>query len=217
MRVVIADDVLIVRAGLSRLLADAGVDVVAEAEDVESVLRAVDRERPDAAIVDIRMPPDHRNEGLVAAHQIRQLHPECAVLLLSEYLDSRYAERLLADQPEHLGYLLKSRVSEPAVLVETLTRLVAGESVVDPAIVERLMSRRAQSPVRDLTPRERNVLALMAEGRSNAGVAARLGIGERTVESMCAQIFRKLDVEADPDTNRRVVAVLKVLRPARSS
>jgi DNA-binding NarL/FixJ family response regulator len=213
MRVVIADDVMIVRSGLSRLLSDAGVAVVGEAGDGDELLRLVAIERPDAAIVDIRMPPTHRDEGLVTARLIRERYPNTAVLLLSEYLAPRYAERLLADQPAGLGYLLKERVSDVGVLLDALERTTSAECVVDPAIVERLLKVRERSPLRALTERERQTLALMAEGRSNAAIADRLGIGERTVESLCAQLFRKLDLEPDPDVNRRVLAVLAFLRP----
>jgi DNA-binding NarL/FixJ family response regulator len=213
-RIVIADDVMIIRAGLSLLVADtAAITCVGQADDVDSLMKLVASERPDAAVVDIRMPPTNRDEGLLAARRIRTEYPDTAVLLLSEYLEPRYADRLLADQPAGLGYLLKARVAEPQTLVDALERVVAGECVVDPGIVERLMSMRKASPLRDLTRRERQVLALMAEGRSNAAIADRLTIAERSVESVCAQLFRKLGLEPDPDVNRRVLAVLKLLRP----
>jgi DNA-binding NarL/FixJ family response regulator len=214
MRVVIADDVMIVRSGLSRLLGDAGVTVVGEAGDGNELLRLVAIERPDAAIVDIRMPPTHRDEGLVTARLIRERYPATAVLLLSEYLAPRYAERLLADQPAGLGYLLKERVSDVGVLLDALQRVTSAECVVDPAIVARLLEAQQRSPLAGLTARERQTLALMAEGRSNAAIADRLGIAERSVESLCAQLFRKLDLEPAPDVNRRVLAVLAFLRPA---
>jgi DNA-binding NarL/FixJ family response regulator len=213
MRVVVADDVMLVRSGLARLLVDAGVDVVAEASDADALMRAVARDTPDAAIVDIRMPPTHTDEGLVAARRIRQWHPGTAVVLLSQYLEPRYAQRLLADQPGGLGYLLKERVSDIAVLVDALQRVIEGECVIDPTIVARLMRRRRPgSPLLRLTPRETEVLSLIAEGRSNAGVARTLHISERTVEAACAQLFRKLDLEQSRDTNRRVLAVLTLLR-----
>jgi DNA-binding NarL/FixJ family response regulator len=212
-RVVVADDVMLVRSGLARLLAHEGVDVVGEAADATSLLTLVGRTLPDVAIVDIRMPPTHTDEGLVAAHQIRERFAQTAVVLLSQYLEPRYAERLLADQPGGLGYLLKERVSDIAVLIDALRRVTEGECVIDPTIVSKLMRRRrADSPVERLTPREREVLALMAEGRSNAGIAHQLDIGERTVEAACAQIFQKLDLEPDRDANRRVLAVLTLLR-----
>ena len=213
MRVVVADDVMLVRSGLARLLSDAGIDVVGEAADADSLLRLVALEAPDVAIVDIRMPPTHTDEGLVAARRIREQHPATAVVLLSQYLEPRYAERLLADQTGGLGYLLKERVSDIAVLVDALRRVAEDECVIDPTIVSQLMRRRRpNSPLTRLTPREREILALLAEGRSNAGVARQLGISQRTVEAACAQVFQKLDLEPSPDLNRRVLAVLALLR-----
>ena len=213
MRVVIADDVVLLRSGLARLLAEAGVDVVGEAADGETLLRLVARLDPDVAIVDIRMPPTHTDEGLRSAQQIRADSPRTAIVLLSQYLEPRYAERLFADQPGALGYLLKERVSNIGVLVDALQRVIEGECVIDPTIVRSLMGRqRGSSPVDRLTVREREVLGLVAEGRSNAGVARELGISERTVEAACAQIFQKLDLEPSPDENRRVLAVLQLLR-----
>ena len=213
MRVVIADDMMLVRSGLARLLSDAGVDVVAEAADAEALLRAVAWENPDVAIVDIRMPPTHTDEGLVAARRIRTQYPETAVVLLSQYLQAHYAERLLADQPGRLGYLLKERVSDIAVLVDALRRVTEGECVIDPTIVARLMRRRRpDSPLGRLSGRESDILGLMAQGRSNSGIATHLGISERTVEAAIAQLFRKLGLEPSPDLNRRVLAVLTLLR-----
>ena len=213
MRVVVADDVMLVRSGLARLLEDAGVQVVGEAADVDSLLALVARQKPDVAIVDIRMPPTHSDEGLVAARRIREEHPSTAVVLLSQYVEPRYAQRLLADQPGGLGYLLKERVSNIAVLVDALRRVTEGECVIDPTIVAQLMrGRRPDSPLERLTDREREILALMAEGRSNAGIARELGISERTVEAASAIVFQKLDLEPSPDLNRRVLAVLTLLR-----
>lgn len=214
MRVVVADDVMLVRSGLARLLTEAGVEVVGEAADADEALRLVALEQPDVAVVDIRMPPTHTDEGLVAARRIREQHPGTAVVLLSQYVEPRYAERLLADQPEGLGYLLKERVSDIAVLVDALRRVSEGECVIDPTIIRRIMQRpsASSSPVQRLSEREREVLALMAEGRSNAGIAAQLFLSERTVEAVTAQVFRKLDLEPSPDVNRRVLAVLTLLR-----
>ncbi|HEX7171288.1 MAG TPA: response regulator transcription factor [Candidatus Limnocylindria bacterium] len=213
MRVVIADDVMLLRSGLARLLGDAGVEVVGEAADGEALIHLVARFAPDAAIVDIRMPPTHADEGIVAAHRIRAEHPRTAVVLLSQYLEPRYAERLFADQPRALGYLLKERVSNIGVLTDALQRVTEGECVIDPTIVARLMGRRREGSAMDrLTAREREVLGLVAEGRSNAGIARELRISERTVEAACAQIFQKLDLEPSPDENRRVLAVLELLR-----
>ncbi|RZU76889.1 DNA-binding NarL/FixJ family response regulator [Micromonospora kangleipakensis] len=213
MRVVVADDVMIVRAGLARLLAEAGMQVCGEAADAAELLRLVALTGPDVAVVDIRMPPTHRDEGLVAAREIRARHPATAVLVLSQYVAPRYASRLLADQPAGLGYLLKERVSDVAVLADAVQRVAAGGCVVDPAIVQRLLdAARPPSVAAGLTAREREVLALMAEGCSNAAIAMRLRIRERTVESVCAQIFAKLGLPPDPDVNRRVLAAIRVLR-----
>ena len=213
MRVVIADDVMLIRSGLAMLLADAGIDVVGQAADADALLRLVASEQPDVAIVDIRMPPTQTDEGLVAAQQIREHHPSTAVVLLSQHLEARYAERLLADQPEGFAYLLKERVSEVALLVDAMRRVADGECVIDPGIVSQLMRRRrADSPLNRLTEHEREILGLMAEGRSNAGIAHLLSISERTVESVSAQLFLKLDLEPSPDSNRRVLAVLALLR-----
>jgi len=159
------------------------------------------------------MPPTHTDEGLIAARQIRDGFPSTAVLLLSQHLEPRYAQRLMADQPAGLGYLLKERVADVAVLVDSLRRLTEGECVIDPTIVARLMRRRRpDSPLERLTDRERQILSLMAEGRSNAGIAARLRISERTVEAASAQVFQKLGLEPSHDLNRRVLAVLTLLR-----
>ena len=213
MRVVVADDVLIVRAGLVGLLTDAGVAVSGQAADADGLLRLVALERPDVAIVDIRMPPTHTDEGLVAARVIRARYPHTAVLVLSQYLAPRYAQRLLEDKPGGLGYLLKERVSDLAILTDALQRVSSGECVVDPAIVTKLFEReRRDSPLVTLSQRERQTLGLMAEGRSNAAIAGQLGIVERSVESVCAQLFRKLGLQPDPDINRRVLAVLTLLR-----
>ena len=213
MRVVVADDIMLIRSGVARLLSDAGVEVVGEAGDAETLLRLVALERPDVAVVDIRMPPTHTDEGLTAARRIREGWPETAVVVLSQYLEPRYAQRLLADQPGYLGYLLKERVSDIAVLIDAMHRVSEGECVLDPTIVARLMQRRRPaSPLSKLTEREREILALMAEGRSNAGIAEALGVSERTVETSSALIFRKLGLEPSHDTNRRVRAVLTLLR-----
>ncbi len=209
----IADDVMLLRSGLARLLTESGVTVVGECADADDLLRAVALEHPDVAVVDIRMPPTHTDEGLVAARRIRDRHPATAVLLLSQYLEPRYAQRLLADQPGALGYLLKERVADIAVLVAALRRLTEGECVIDPTIVARLLRRRRpDSPLDRLTDREREVLGLMAQGLSNAAIAGRLGLSERTVEAVCGQVFDKLGLEPSPEVNRRVLAVLTLVR-----
>lgn len=213
MRVVVADDVMLIRSGLARLLEDAGVSVVGEAADGESLLKVIALEQPDVAIVDIRMPPTHTDEGLQAARRIREQYPGTAVVLLSQFLEVRYAQRLLSDQPAGLGYLLKERVSDIAVLVDAMSRVCEGECVLDPTIVNRLMRRRqASTPLSRLTRRELEILGLLAEGRSNTGIAGRLGVSERTVEATLSQVFRKLDLEPHPEHNRRVLAVLALLR-----
>jgi DNA-binding NarL/FixJ family response regulator len=213
MRVVVAEDAMITREGLVRLLQEAGVEVVGETQDADELLRKVSTTRPDAAIVDIRMPPTNTDEGLVAAKAIRSRHPEVAVLILSSYIEPRYAMELLQDHPERVGYLLKERVFDVAVLVDALRRLAEGESVVDPTIVSRLVGRRRRTPgLEELTGREREVLELLAEGLSNRGIAERLVVAERTVEAHVKQIFQKLDLAASPDSHRRVLAVLVYLR-----
>jgi DNA-binding NarL/FixJ family response regulator len=217
-RVVVADDVMLTREGIVRLLEDAGVEVVAEAEDAEGLLREVRLKRPDAAIADIRMPPTHTDEGLVAAQRIRAEHPDVAVLVLSEYVEPSYAMRLLEEHPERVGYLLKQRVFDVAVLVDALRRIGDGETVVDPTIVSRLVGRqRRQDPLDELTPREREVLSLVAEGLSNRAIAARLVVTERTVEAHVKQVFLKLGLAVDPDSHRRVLAVLACLRSDRGA
>ena len=213
MRVVIADDMMLIRSGLARLLGEAGIDVVGEVSDATELLKVVALEQPDVAVVDIRMPPTQTDEGLVAARRIRDEWPATAILMLSQHLDARYAQRLFADQPAGLGYLLKERVADVAVLIDALRRVTEGECVLDPSIVATLMRRRRSGDlVSSLSGRELETLMLIAEGRSNHGVAQTLGLSERTVEATCASIFRKLGLEASPDTNRRVVAVLAALR-----
>jgi DNA-binding NarL/FixJ family response regulator len=168
---------------------------------------------PDVAVVDIRMPPTHTDEGLVAARRIRDQHPGTAVLLLSQYLEPRYAQRLLADQPGGLGYLLKERVADVAVLIDALRRLTEGECVIDPTIVARLLRRRRpDSPLERLTDREREVLGLMAEGLSNAAIAGRLDAQRAHVEAVSGHVFDKLGTGAVPEVNRRVLAVLTLVR-----
>jgi len=213
MRVVIADDEVLLRDGLDRLLTEAGFDVVGKAGTPQELRREVELARPDVAIIDIKMPPTHTDEGLVAAEEIRAAHPDVGVLVLSHYLESHYAMRLLEQHPGGAGYLLKERVSSVGVLADALARVHEGECVVDPTIVSRLLRRaRPASPLGQLTEREREVLALMAEGRSNKGICERLFLGPKTVEGHVRNIFAKLGVGESGDDHRRVLAVLSYLR-----
>jgi DNA-binding NarL/FixJ family response regulator len=212
MRVIVADDEVLLREGLARLLAEAGFEVIGKAGDADELLRLVERRRPDLAVVDIKMPPTHTDEGLAAAQEIGERHPEIGVLVLSHYLEPRYAMRLLEDHPRGAGYLLKDRVSDVAVLADALHRISDGECVIDPTIVSRLVARRQSGPLQELTEREREVLALMAEGHSNDGIGERLYLSSRTVETHIRQIFLKLGLRDTPAYHRRVVAVLTFLR-----
>lgn len=212
MRVIVAEDTMLTREGIVRLLEGANVEVVAQVEDAAALIRQVRLERPDVAIVDIRMPPTHTDEGLVAAQQIRHEHPGVGVLLLSHYIEPSYALRLLEEHPERVGYLLKERVFDVAILIDALRRITDGETVIDPTIVSRLVGRqRRADPLAELTPREREVLALVAEGLSNGAIAARLFITPRTVEAHVKQVFQKLRLDANPESHRRVLAVLAYL------
>jgi DNA-binding NarL/FixJ family response regulator len=213
MRVVIADDVMLVREGIAHVLRDAGIDVVAQTTDADSLLRAVNSHQPDLAVVDIRMPPTHTDEGLVAAKTIRNNHPRIGVLVLSQYIEPSYAMRLIEDQPERVGYILKERVFDGAILVDALQRIADGDTVIDPTIVSRMIGRqRREGPLATLTAREREVLSLVAEGLSNRAIAARIILSERTVEAHVTQIFQKLNLYDSADKQRRVLAVLAFLR-----
>jgi DNA-binding NarL/FixJ family response regulator len=212
-RVVVAEDTMLTREGIVRLLGDAGVEVVAQVDEGDALVRKVAGTHPDVAIVDIRMPPTHTDEGLVAAQRIRAEHPAVGVLVLSQYVEPAYAMRLLEEHPEKIGYLLKERVFDVAVLVDALRRIDDGETVIDPTIVSRLVGRqRREDPLAELTEREREVLSLVAEGMSNRAIAARLVVAERTVEAHIKQIFLKLGLAESRDQHRRVLAVLAFLR-----
>jgi DNA-binding NarL/FixJ family response regulator len=213
MRVIVAEDGLLMREGVVAILRRESVDVVAEVDDAERLEDLVRQLRPDVVILDIKMPPRYRDEGLVAARAIRDAFPDVGVLVLSQYIEGSYAMRLLEHDETMVGYLLKDRVFHPAVLVDALRRIVDGETVVDPTIVARLMGRRrSDDPVGALTGREHEVLVLVAEGLSNRAIADRLFVTERTVEAHMARIFSKLGLEESPDQHRRVVAVLTILR-----
>ena len=213
MRVVIADDETLLRDGLARLLADASIDVVGTVGTADDLLHKVELTRPDVAIVDIRMPPTHTDEGLVAATRIRERQPTVGLLVLSHYLESHYAMRLLEEHPERAGYLLKERIKDVTVLIDALERIDEGECVLDPTIVSRLVGRpREQSPLDELTDREREVLALMAEGHSNDGICRQLFLSPKTVETHVRHILLKLGIGDTGDYHRRVLAVLAYLR-----
>lgn len=204
---------MLTREGIVHLLTQAGVDVVAQAGDAIELLDHVIALQPDVAVIDIKMPPTRTDEGLVAAQQIRAEHPSVAVLVLSQYLEPNYAMRLLETHTSSVGYLLKERVFAAEVLVDALRRVIDGESVVDPTIVSRLFGRhRDLAPLAALSPREREVLALVAEGYSNHAIGAHMFIADRTVEAHVTQIFLKLGIDDAPESNRRVRAVLAYLR-----
>jgi DNA-binding NarL/FixJ family response regulator len=213
MRVIVAEDLMLTREGIVRLLAEAGVNVIAQVPDSDGLLSLVAAHKPDAVILDIRMPPTHTDEGIVAAGRIRDAFPGVGVLVLSQYVEPSWALRLVAEHPEGVGYLLKERVVEMAVIVDALRRVVDGETVVDPTIVARLLGRRRrQDPLAALSSREREVLGLVAEGLTNRAIAEQLVVAERTVEAHISSIFGKLDIPESPDRHRRVLAVLTLLR-----
>jgi len=213
MRVIVAEDIMVTREGIVHLLTEAGISIVGQATDADDLLSLVARELPDGVVVDIRMPPTHTDEGLVAASRIRRDFPRTGVLVLSQYIEPGYALRLIEDHPEGVGYLLKDRLLDASVLVDGLRRVADGETVVDPTIVARLLGRqRRHDPLADLTPREREVLALTAAGLTNRAIGERMGVAERTVEAHLSQVFAKLELDGSPDQHRRVLAVLMLLR-----
>ena len=210
---IVAEDLLLTREGIVSLLADAGVDVVARASDATTILDLVAEHGPDVVVLDIRMPPTHTDEGIVAAARVRDTFPTVGVLVLSQYVESGWALRLVEEHPEGVGYLLKDRVMDGAAIVDALRRIVDGETVIDPTIVSSLLGRRRRNdPLATLTDREREVLGLVAEGLSNRAIAARLVLAERTVETHMSAIFGKLGLPESPDQHRRVLAVLTYLR-----
>jgi DNA-binding NarL/FixJ family response regulator len=213
MRVVIADDAVLLREGLIRLVEENGHTVVAAVGDGPALVGAVTEHRPDVSIVDVRMPPSHTDEGLRAAVEARSLVPGTPVLVLSQYVEVSYAEDLLADRAGAVGYLLKDRVSEVADFLDALDRVAGGGTVLDPEVVSQLLVRRRRDdPLRSLTPREREVLSLMAEGRSNTSIARRLVVTDGAVEKHVRNIFTKLDLPPDDEQHRRVLAVLTYLQ-----
>jgi DNA-binding NarL/FixJ family response regulator len=212
-RVVLADDTMLLREGVARLLGEAGFDVVGQAGTAEELVAQVAAVTPDVAIVDLRMPPTHTDEGLRAALEIRAANPKVGVLVLSQHADVGLAMKLLADGAEGVGYMLKDRVADLEDFADAIRRVAAGGSALDPTIVSQLLSRRrAAGPLDDTTAREREVLELMAEGRSNQGIAERLEISERGVQKHVTSIFDKLGIPAGTDDHRRVLAVLTFLR-----
>jgi DNA-binding NarL/FixJ family response regulator len=214
MQVMIADDAVLFREGLARVLEAAGIAVVAQVGDAEQLLARVRASPPAAVVGDIRMPPTHTLEGLEAAQQIRAEQPQVGVLVLSQYVEPHHAIQLLQGGASGVGYLLKDRVADVNEVVDAVRRVAAGGSVIDPEVVAQLVSRRrTRDPIQELTDRERQVLALMAEGRSNQAICERLFLSPKTVEGHVRSIFTRLDLHAAPDDHRRVLAVLAFLRP----
>ena len=213
-RVAIAEDSVLVREGLVRLLAEAGFEVTAAAADPQGLLRAIDADRPDVVVLDIRLPPTHTDEGLRLAGAVRGLDgPRIGVLLLSQYVEAAYAYQLIESEAAGVGYLLKDRLSDIGELADAIRRVARGGSAIDPSLVAQLLRRRRErNPLDELTDREREVLGLMAEGRTNLAIADRLVITLKTVETHVASIFSKLGLEPEPDDHRRVLAVLTYLR-----
>lgn len=215
MRVIIADDSVLIREGLARVLNAAGIDAVAQVGNAVDLVAAVDADPPDVCVVDIRMPPTNTTEGLEAALLLRERHPSVGILVLSQYVETRYAMQLLSRGADGVGYLLKDRVGAVGELIDAVRAVAARRSVIDPDVVSRLVSRRREvDPLETLTARERDVLSLMAEGRSNRAIGERLFLSPKTVEAHVSAIFSKLGIEATSDDNRRVLSVLTWLRGA---
>jgi DNA-binding NarL/FixJ family response regulator len=217
-RVVLGEDDVLLRSGIAKLIGEAGIEVVAQAGDAEDLVRKVLAHRPDVAIIDVQMPPRREDDGLVAALDLRQRLPDMGVLILSAHVEASLAERLIGERADGFGYLLKERVSDVPSFVDAITRVARGGSALDPIIVSRIFKRRAaDDPLAELTPRERSVLELMAEGKSNGGIAAGLCISGAAVEKHVTAIFRKLDISPAAYEHRRVHAVLAYLRSAQRS
>jgi len=212
MRVVIAEDLALLREGMTRLLEDNGFEVVASVEDADALVHAVRRERPDIAIVDIRLPPTFRDEGLRAAIELRRTSPDTAILVISQYVEHSYAAELLAGASGGIGYLLKDRVLDVDAFIDSVRRVAEGGTALDPEVVAQLLGGRGLTPLDDLSPREREVLALMAEGRSNTAIADALVLSVGAVEKHIASIFQKLRLPPSPADHRRVLAVLEYVR-----
>ena len=212
MRVVIAEDSVLLRAGLTRLLTEGGFEVVDAVPDAEALLTAVAEHKPDLAVVDVRMPPTHTDEGIRAALVIRREHPDVALMVLSQYVEERYATDLLSVATASVGYLLKDRVAQVTDFLDALRRVAAGGTALDPEVVAQLMVRRRADPMDRLTPREQEVLRLMAEGRSNNGIVEALRVSPSAVEKYVTNIFVKLDLPPTDIDHRRVLAVLKYLQ-----
>jgi DNA-binding NarL/FixJ family response regulator len=213
MRVVIAEDSALLREGLARILAEGGFEVAGQCSDAEELLDAVRRRRPEVAVVDVRMPPTHTDEGARAAREIRETYPEMGVLLLSQVIEASHALALFSERPEGFGYLLKDRVLEIDDFLEAVRRVARGGTAIDSQVIAQLLGRpRQDDPLAELTPREREVLGLMAEGLSNRGICGRLFLSPKTVEAHVKNIFMKLGLMPEPDDHRRVLAVLAFLR-----
>jgi DNA-binding NarL/FixJ family response regulator len=212
-RVVVGEDQLLVREGIVRVLEESGFEVVGVAADAPDLLRKTNAHKPDVVITDIQMPPDRTDDGLRAAIEIRRSRPDTGVVVLSQFLEDRYALELVGDRADGVGYLLKDRVGDPTLFVDSVRRVAAGGSALDPQVIQRMVGRRRHtSPLDELTPRERDVMALMAEGRSNSGIAAELTVTVPAVERHVTSIFDKLGLRQAPEDHRRVLAVLEYLK-----
>lgn len=212
-RVVVGDDEPLTRKGIVSVLEEAGFEVVGEAAEANDLIRKAKSHKPDVVVTDIQMPPGNADDGLRAAEQIRAAHPDMGVLILSQYLEAHYALKLVGDRAQGVGYLLKQRISDVSLLADAVRRVARGGSALDPEVVQRMVARpRTGSPINALTPRERDVLALMAEGRSNGAIAARLVVTVGAIENHVTAIFDKLGLRPEPEDHRRVLAVLKYLK-----